>query len=310
MPKLELTPTSLPLIKLMMLGYSGEGKSGSLVPLGIPGIIKNFPGYELRVLDFDGKFEELTRAVLGKYLAEKKITQDQHDTALTNNFDICLCTEATSVVDVREAGKNITTFGAQGTTTAWAKATRQIRKWERSMDESKIFIVDSLTFAAKHIAAFSQELQGKLNKSLMWQDYQFPQQEIESLLDFAADCKSHSIILGHQDPMEIMKRTGRFDDKDNEIMELMDVLVLPIAMGKANRPKLPARFNHMLMMSSEGTDSAARRCIWTIPHNGIMCKSPFFSAKDRYEITKGMPEYFSLRGTTTNTGDQATRKPD
>lgn len=76
------------LIKMLYLGLSGQGKSTSLVPLGIPNYLGN-PGYELRVLDFDSKFEEVVRSTLARLLKTKAITQEQHDHALTHNYDIC-----------------------------------------------------------------------------------------------------------------------------------------------------------------------------------------------------------------------------
>jgi len=295
MPKLDLNPKQKPYIKAIVLGYSGEGKSGLLVPLGIPGYKSN-PGYELRVLDFDGKFEEMTRAVLKNMVATKQITQDQHDQALTANYDICVCREKTTTVEMREGRKSYKGIGVEGTTTAWVTAVKQLDKWRNSWDDTKVLVIDSLTYAARAAGSFSQELNNKLNKPLIWKDFQGPQQLVENLLVIAADVPAHALVLGHQDPYEVYKKTDRLDDQGNPIEELMDVLVLPISIGQAGRPKLPAQFNHMLMLSSEGSERATRRFMWTVPHKGIMCKSPFFDAKDRYPIEFGMVEYFGLRG--------------
>jgi len=296
MPKLDLTPKNLPLVKGIILGYSGEGKSGAMVSLGIPNLVPNQPAYELRVLDFDGKFEEMTRAVLKKMLNSKKINQEQHDQALTQNYDICVCRERTTTVEMREGRKSFKGIGVEGTTTAWVSAVKQLDKWRNSWDDSKILVVDSLTYAARAAGLFGQELNNKLNRPLIWKDYQAPQQLVENLLVIAADIPAHALILGHQDPYEVYRKTDRVDDSGEPIEELMDVLVLPISIGQSGRPKLPAQFNHMLMLSSEGSERAARRYIWTVPHKGIMCKTPFFDAKERYGIETGMAEYFALRG--------------
>ena len=251
---------------------------------------------ELRVLDFDGKYEEVARSILGEMLRRKVISQSQHDTALTTNFDIQVCREATTVVSIRDGTRSINTIGVEGTTTAWANAVKQLKKWASSWDDTKVLIIDSLTYAGKAASNFSQELNGKLNKPLIWKDFQGPQQLIENLMTIAADTGGHCLVLGHQDPYEVYKKTGKVDNQGNEIEELMDVLVLPISIGQAGRPKLPAQFNHMLMLSSEGEGAAARRYIWTEPHKGILCTSPFFNAKRRYDLEKGMVEYFALRG--------------
>jgi hypothetical protein len=172
---MKLTQTSKPvLLKILYLGYSGEGKSTSLVPLGIPGYLDN-PGYELRILDFDGKAEEVIRATLARLLKGNIITQAQHDKALTENYDVCPCLEATGIVSVREGKRTIKKLGIEGTATAWNTAIKQLEKWGSTFSDKTVLVIDSFTYAARAITNFSQELNGKLNQTLEWRDYQSPQ---------------------------------------------------------------------------------------------------------------------------------------
>ena len=84
------------------MGFSGSGKTSAYIPLAIPEVVKGFSGYELRILDYDGKAEEVARNNLAARLDERRarrlgltpITQEQHDAAL-NNLDIEVLREKT-----------------------------------------------------------------------------------------------------------------------------------------------------------------------------------------------------------------------
>ena len=293
MPKLAIESKS-PLLKILYLGYSGEGKSTSLVPLGIPGYLDN-PGYELRILDFDGKAEEVVRATLARMLKEKAITKEQHDTALTSNYDICPCIESTGIIQGREGKKTIKKLGIE-MATAWNTAVRQLEKWNNSFSNKTILIVDSFTHAVRAITNYTQELNGKLNQTLEWRDYQAPQQLAEMLMYACADLPTNAIVCGHADPLEVLKPTTQLDDKGQPVDELVDVIMAPISVGKAGRVKLPSKMNHLLVVSSEGKGAAVRRYIYTEPRVGIMTKTPFYGlCETRYPLDKGMVEYFKLR---------------
>ena len=281
-------------IKMFFLGYSGEGKSTSMVPLSIPGY-RGGPGYELRWLDFDGKAEEVVRSTLARLLADKQIDQAQHDVALMENNDICSCIEPTGIVSVRENGKTVKKVGVFGTATAWNKAVKQLEVWNKTFSSKTVLIVDSFTYACKAITNAAQDLNGKLNKTLEWRDYQGPQQMAENLMILAADLPTNSIIAAHQEPLELYKATDRLDDKGQPIEDLIDTLMVPISIGKAGRMKLPTRMNHLLLASSTGKDAATKRFIFTQPHVGVITKSPFYGrCKDRYPIEHGLVDYFKL----------------
>ncbi len=294
MPKLT-TETTHAFIKMLFMGYSGEGKSSALVPLSIPDFHGN-PGYELRWLDFDGKGEEVIRSTLARLFHEKKISQKQYDVALKENNDICPCIEPSTIITARENGKNVKKMGITSAV-AWQTAVKQIEKWESSLSDRTILITDSFTYACRAIVNYSQGMNNKLNQSLDWRDYQIPQQLAETLMVTMADLPTHSIVCAHQDPLEIYKATDEIDDKGNNKEELVDTLMVPISIGKAGRMKLPARFNHALLATSEGKGSATRRWIYTEPRVGVVTKTPFYGrCANRYPIESGMVEYFKLRG--------------
>lgn len=280
------------LIKMLYLGLSGQGKSTSLVPLGIPDYLGN-PGYELRVLDFDSKFEEVVRSTLARLLKTKAITQEQHDYALTHNYDICSCVESKGIVSVRTDKRTIKTLGVE-TAAAWQIAVKQLEKWNNWSDKT-IFVVDSFTHATKAITNFVQELNGNLNQTLAWQDFQGPQQLAESLMYLAADLPTHAIVTAHQDPLVIEKPTTRIDDKGKPIVDVVDVIMAPISIGKAGRVSLPSKMNHLLVAASEGKGGAERRYIFTTPKVGVTTKTPYYGlCEERYDLDKGLVQYFAL----------------
>lgn len=293
--KLSTTPKPS-LIKMLYLGYSGEGKSTSLVPLGIPGYLDN-PGYELRILDFDGKAEEVIRATLARFLKEGLINKEQHDKALTENYDVCPCLEPTGIIQSREGKRTIKKLGIEGTATAWNTAVRQLEKWSSSFSDKTILVVDSFTYAVRAITNFSQELNGKLNQTLEWRDYQTPQHLAETLMVACADLPTHAIVCGHQDPLELYKATDKIDDKGQPVEDLIDTLMVPISIGRAGRMKLPARFNHLLVASSDGKGNSVRRYVYTESRVGVVTKTPFYGlCEARYSIDRAMVEYFKLGG--------------
>jgi len=293
MPKLKKEPSSS-LIKMLYLGQSGEGKSTSLIPLAIPGYLDN-PGYELRVLDFDSKFEEVARATLTRLLKSSTITQEQHDIALTENLDICPCIEPMGIVNGREGKKMVKKLGVDGTATAWTTAVKQLEKWDSSFSPRTILIVDSFTHAVRAITNYCQELNGKLNQTLEWRDFMAPQGLAESLMYICSDLPTHAIVTAHQDALEIYKPTTQIDDKGQPIEELVDVVMAPISVGRAGRVKLPSKMNHLLVASSEGKGAAVRRYIYTEPRVGVITKTPFYGlCENRYPIDTGMIKYFAL----------------
>ncbi len=296
MSKLTAEPTNA-FINMLFMGYSGEGKSSALVPLSIPDFQGNL-GYELRWLDFDGKAEEVIRTTLARLLRAKKISKAQHDTALFENNDVVPCIEPSGIVDVFDPAKK-KTIKKMGITRAkaWETAIKQIEKWETTFSDRSILVIDSFTYAVRAISNYTQSMNNKLNIPLEWRDFQVPQQLAETLMVTTADLPTSAIVCAHQDPLELYKATGEKDDKGNEIEDLVDTLMVPISLGKAGRMKLPAKFNHLLLATSEGKGAGTRRWIYTEPRVGVITKTPFYGrCKTRYSIESGMVEYFKLRG--------------
>ena len=158
-----------------------------------------------------------------------------------------------------------------------------------------MLVIDSLTYAARAIVNYNQDLNNKLNQTLEWRDYNSPQQMVESLMMLCADLPTHVIVCGHQDPLEIYKASDTVDDKGNQVQELIDTLMVPLSIGKGGRMKLPARFNHLLVASSDGKGAAVRRYVYTESRVGVVTKTPFYGlCKPFYPLDRAFVEYFKL----------------
>ena len=288
-------------IKAILMGLSGTGKSGSTVCLAVPGIVPKFPGYKLKVVDFDSKYPEIALSILNSWLTKKIISQDQYQQALAN-IDVEECSEPMAVVKmpgarntgaVSLAGNDKKVIGVDRATKAYSTAVAALAKW--SYDRDTIVILDSLTYAAQAIINFALELNGNLNKTLTWQQFPDPQSKLMLLLQYLADLNCSTLVLAHQTTHEIYKKTGKKDDEGNDVEELIASNVVPVSIGKAKSVEIPARMNHLLAYVTEGSGKAVRRVISTKPHSGIITKSPFFLAPDTMPIDKGLAQYFSHR---------------
>ena len=287
------------LIKMILMGVSGSGKSSATIALAIPDLIPGWPGKELRVLDFDGKFEEVAieqlEARKDKAKARRSnltpITEEQYQSALSN-IDIIVCREKTKIIQQGVQSK----VGTQ-TASAWDKAIKALKKWQVDFSPNNILLVDSLTHMATiAITNYTQSLNGKLNQDLTWRDFLAPQREVAASLQFFSDTDSHCIITGHQGPLDVKKKTGEFRELPNgvreEIEEVVDSLMLPLSVGSAGRIAIPAQLNHMLVIAD---DKGGTRRLYTKPHNGVITKSPFFAVSEpTYDLDKGLVQYFNL----------------
>lgn len=298
MPKLSPEPKYPALIKMILLGISGTGKSTCVVPLTIPEIIPGWPGLELRALDFDGKLEEVFRTQLRARLDKNKarrfnmtpISKEQYDAAF-NNLDLCVCRESTKIID---EGRNKKVGVNEAV--AWQRALKQLKEWGPTFNPANLLFIDSLTYMATAISSYTQALSGKLNQTMTWRDYMGPQQEVQAAMTYFGDCPAHVIITGHQGAVDVKKKTGEFRELPNgmkeEIEEVVDSHLLPMAVGSAGRISLPAQLNHLLVMDQ---DEKGGRQLFVKPKVGVVTKSPLFAlAEASYGIDKGMVEYFSL----------------
>ena len=285
------------LIKMILMGFTGTGKSTAIVPLAIPNIIKDFVGYRIVVLDFDGKFQEVKdqnlRARLNRDLANKRrltpISQSQFDAAY-ENIEVHVLREKTKA----SLDGGITIIGQPQ---AWKKTIEILERLRKDENANTILVLDSWThMALTPLIAYCMALQGKtlgeFGKAEYGTDYIEPQKLARNLLTVLADSRSHVIVCTHQEAQDIKKKTGEYDSKKRPIEEVVHSEMVPISVGAKGRIAIPSQFNHTLVAVA-GVEG--NRKISTVPEDGVTTKSPFWAFADNsYSLNDGLPRYFSL----------------
>lgn len=285
------------LIKLILLGFSGKGKSTAIIPLAIPGIVKDFPGYRLRILDYDGKFKEVAEQNLAARLDRARanrlrltpISRDQYEAA-AENIDIEV---------LREKTKPTANGGATiiGEPQAWKRTIKILEQWRKDDDENTITVLDSWTHMTQTpIIAYCMALQGKsfedFGKAQYGTDYIEPQKLARNFLTVLADTKSHVIVCAHQEPQDIKKKTGERDDKGQPVEEIVHSEMVPISIGAKGRIAIPSQFNHILVVAA---DAEGNRKISTQVEDGVTTKTPYFALADKsYNLNDGLARYWML----------------
>src|SRR5215471_9758387 len=233
MPKLDDPSVEFP-IKMLLLGNSGSGKTGSLASLAKA-------GYQLHIIDFD-QGTSILRNIL------------RTDPAAMSRVEV------ESFADVyKTAGPKIWPAKVQ----AWAQALDQITKWTNEYQTlDHILVVDSLNFATR--AAFNWILQvaNRLLAPKEIQDWGAAQDLVESFLMkmYSPEVKCHAIMTSH---------IAYYGQGEAEIQ----VGYPMTAVGRSFSPKIPRFFNSTLLARSTGTGVAMKREIYTQPIDFVDLKS-------------------------------------
>lgn len=243
--------------KLLYLGNSGTGKTGSLVSL-----VK--AGYKLRILDLDNGFRILQSYVLKE------------------------CPDKIANVDVetqRDKFKIVgTTMIIDGQPKAFAGAVKLLDKWSdgsspKEWGEDTILVIDSLTRLGDAAFEWAKGMNPTAKDPRQW--YGAAQVGIEHVLSMLTADEFHSnvIVCTHV-------RIDTYEDGT--------VQVAPSALGQALGPKIPAYFNDMVLAVLKGFGDSAKRVIQTVPNGALALKtSAPFSVEKELPIETGMATLFA-----------------
>ncbi len=269
--------------KIILMGDSGTGKTGSLVSLALA-------GYNIKVIDFDCQAEEVVRGVLKELHHAKKnpISLEAHNKALSQ-FDIAKFSDKITIV-----GTKIKVVAAL----AWVAAMKQLNAWVRGgIDEKTVLVIDSLTFAAKAATYNYLSLSNLLAKQdgPEWTDYNSIQEAIAGLLAllYSPTISCNVIVNAHIDLVELRADFGKKDNKGKPVLEVVDTKALPKSIGKALASSIPAYFNTALVCKSFGPEQARKRFIYTCPVGLADTKTPYLGLPDKLPIESGMATFFA-----------------
>jgi GTPase SAR1 family protein len=280
MPSLDQL-TASQVVKLLLIGDSGTGKTGSIASL-----VKD--GYDVRLLDMDNGWESLAAAIRRE------------------------CPDRLSSVQVeclRDRYKS-TPIGPvlDGPPTAFVRAIGLLDKWgsfgsPRTWGSKCVVVVDSLTFFADAAYAWADALNP--NAKDKRQIYGAAQEAVEHVLALltGADFNTNVIVTAHVRYIDLPDGTKRG---------------YPTAVGSALSPTIPRYFNSVAACA---TQIGGKRTIQTVSTALIDLKNPkgFDMAKSLpietglatfFETLRGKPEWNPIHSTPSpSTPSQAEHHP-
>lgn len=247
--------------KLLLIGDSGTGKTGSLASLAKA-------GYELRILDFDNGLD-----ILGQALGSDKAALERvHFQTLTEK---------------RKAVNGVLMI--DGLPTVWPRAMGLLSNWIAegenygpltSWDSNVCLVIDSLTFAAKAAYNFVEATCGLKDGRAIYFE---AQKRVESLLGmlYSPSVKCNVIVLAHIAYMET----------DTGVKK-----GFPNSIGQALGPNIPTYFNVMLQVKTSGIGAALKRVISTVPSALVDVKTGTLPANLPAElpIETGLADFFKI----------------
>lgn len=254
---------ALNVVKLLLLGDSGSGKTGALASLADA-------GYNLRIIDLDNGIDVLKNMLLDPKTPYKK---DAH-----KRVKVKTLTEAVTSLSA--------TPGVPKQATVWNKLINTLNHWKDGVEDlgpvetwtsKDILVIDSLTFAGYAAMNFSAVMNSGNRNQDGRMVYFHAQNYIEHLIQklYGDDINCHVIITGHI----------QFMGDDMTIMH-----GYPATVGRALSPKIGRYFNSILMVKSDGQS----RKIYTTPISRVELKnSAPLSVKPSYDIKFGLAEFFS-----------------
>ena len=248
------------LIKLLYLGNSKTGKTGSLVSLVEA-------GYKLFILDFDMGLNYLAAALKAKdpnLLKNVVFGSFRDKTKLSSTRDVIISGRAKAFDEAMKALDE----GIDGSGPA------------KDLGPEWIVVIDSL-WSAGRVAFFEhQKMQPSKDPR---QNYGGAQQMLMAMLQNLTDndFNTNVIVITHIALVEFMNG---------------EVAGQPAAIGKAICAEIPKLFNRMIVADLKGAGSKARRVITTVPTGIIAATSGELKDKVPAElpIETGLADLFKI----------------
>lgn len=250
-------------VKLLYLGDSGVGKTGSLVSL-----VK--AGYKLRVLDMDNGLNILVSLI-------KKECPD-----LINNVEY----------ETRRDKYKSTSLGpvVDGVPKAFNQAMGLMDKWSdgtvpQNWGPEYIFVVDTFSGLGQAALAWATSMNSGAKDPRQW--FNTAQRALEQVLSLLTNeaFKAHVIICAHV-----------------QIQEGPDGAPAGYAnaIGKALGPMIPTYLNTMILATKQGEGTNVKRSIVTLPTSLLALKNPVpFSMPGKLPLETGLSTIFEtlIKGT-------------
>ena len=241
-------------VKIMYIGDSSTGKTGSLCSLAAD-------GYEFKIIDLDNGLDVLKQFVLNE--CPGKIDNIDYET----------------LRDKIKGGQ----IGVTITAKAFVETTKLLNKWTddsipAEFGSNGIVVIDSLTTLGKAAFEWAKSMNPTSKDPRQW--YFSAQQAVENLVALltSAEFRANVIIISHINWKELQDGTTKG---------------YPSSIGCALGPTLPKYFNTLVMSETVGSGKAAKRRINTVSTAMIDLKTPApFKIEQTYDLGDGLSKLF------------------
>jgi hypothetical protein len=296
--------------KILLIGKSGAGKTGSLASLVAS-------GYNLRIIDTDKGVRPLRSLLTDPHYPYDKIIKAK---GIDLNQAVRYVPIDTSMklrnVTRKLPGDNRTTSEtllAPADAKAWTKVLDLLDGWKedgvdygsvRTWTTKDILVLDSFSTLAKCAYYFSQSLNGRLGARDEGYDYQrdigAAQAQLTRLLELLYDSSvaCNVIVISHitwvDESQGIASRPKEMNKDGSFVASTPDGY--PSAIGRALSPQMGKYFNDIYIARSTGTGASVTRTISTVSQDGVLAKNSVYLERD-YPVTFGLAAIFAaIRG--------------
>lgn len=282
MPSLDEMPEDLT-VKMLLIGPSGVGKTGSLASLALA-------GYNLRILDLDkGGIAPLKAAI--ETDLDRNVPRDPATVkAALQRVSYHSLTDTIRPVNgiPTVIGKPTAFSGIGAKLNDWGEGIGKLDTWTGR----DILVIDSLTAVGDAAMRYVLFTEGRLNAKRPYQeDWGTAIGRLEALVEMLTDpyVKANVIIISH------VKYVGGDDDEQESDIPRKGY---PNALGKKLPSTMGRFFNTMVMADVLGSGAGAQRKIFARPQGKVDLKTARpGKTKPDYKLGSGLAELFvDLRG--------------
>lgn len=273
MPDFSEYPES-DLIKMIYLGDSGSGKTGSIMSLAAA-------GYNVRILDLDKGAQIIKGYATDPDSPYRKPRPGlwPGDPDIAKRMNYVTIQETFTAKNGQMIPKGDSWQKIMDQLTEWKDGTKSYGKLEH-WSPKDILVIDSFSRYCDARMYLELVLNARAVSGRQLQDYfkvgTAIEQSLELLVSPAVNC--HVILVCHIDYVEK-------DDKS--------VRGMPQSMGKSLGPKIGQHFNHALLAQTKGQGSGISRKILTQTTGVIDLKNANpLKVKPEYPLETGLLEYF------------------
>lgn len=292
--------------KILLIGKSGAGKTGSLASLVAA-------GYKLRIIDTDKGVKTLRSLLTDeRYPYIHVIRAKGIDLNLAVRY-VPIDTSTAMRTVQRKVGEKYTMekLLAPVDAKAWDKATELLAHWKEadldlgpvtSWGNDVVLVIDSFSTLAKTAYYFSQALNNRLGARDEGFDYQRDignaQSQLTRLLEmlYNSEVKCNVIVISHitwVDESQGVASRPREAGKDSNIMPAQPD-GYPSAIGRALSPQMGKYFNDTYIVRATGSGSSVRREISTVPTEGVIAKHSVYLNRE-YPVVTGLAQIFAAQ---------------